>query len=136
MTRPIDADALHVLFDEKCVGECESCTYYEDCKGHRYCGLIDLAPTIPLPDFKEGYKQAIRDGKTNYSRPQEWIPVNERLPEIGQVVIVTDDRGKVFEYKLDQSNMDKYTSGKWRFLDHKIIAWQPLPEPYKKEAKE
>ena len=36
--------------------------------------LIDNAPTVPLPDFKEGYKQAILDGKTNFSRPQgEWI---------------------------------------------------------------
>lgn len=35
---------------------------------------IDNAPTIPLSDFKDGYKQAILDGKTNYSRPQgEWI---------------------------------------------------------------
>ena len=34
---------------------------------------IDNAPTLPLPDFKEGYKQAIKDGKTNFSRPQgEW----------------------------------------------------------------
>lgn len=46
MSRLIDAEALHTLFDEKCVGECEACTYYEDCKGHRYCGLIDLAPTV------------------------------------------------------------------------------------------
>lgn len=35
---------------------------------------IANAPTVPLPDFKEGYKQAIRDGKTNFSRPQgEWV---------------------------------------------------------------
>lgn len=35
---------------------------------------IDNAPTVPLPDFKEGYKQAIIDGKTNFSRPQgEWL---------------------------------------------------------------
>lgn len=35
---------------------------------------INNAPTVPLPDFKEGYKQAIIDGKTNYSRPQgKWI---------------------------------------------------------------
>ena len=32
--------------------------------------IIDNAPTVPLPDFKEGYKQAILDGKTNFSRPQ------------------------------------------------------------------
>lgn len=36
--------------------------------------IIDNAPTVPLPDFKEGYKQAIIDGKTNFSRPQgEWL---------------------------------------------------------------
>lgn len=34
---------------------------------------IDNAPTVPLPDFIEGYKQAILDGKTNYARPTgEW----------------------------------------------------------------
>jgi len=32
--------------------------------------LIDNAPTVPMPDFKDGYKQAIIDGKTNFSRPQ------------------------------------------------------------------
>ena len=40
--------------------------------------LIDNAPTVSLPDFKEGYKQAILDGKTNFSRPQgEWIKTQE-----------------------------------------------------------
>ena len=40
--------------------------------------LIDDAPTVPLPDFKEGYKQAIRDGKTNFSRPTgEWIDTGD-----------------------------------------------------------
>lgn len=35
---------------------------------------INNAPTVPLPDFKDGYKQAIIDGKTNYSRPQgKWM---------------------------------------------------------------
>ncbi len=39
---------------------------------------IDNAPTVPLPDFKEGYKQAIIDGKTNFSRPHgEWIKTPE-----------------------------------------------------------
>lgn len=28
--------------------------------------FIDNAPTIPQPDFKDGYKQAIIDGKTNF----------------------------------------------------------------------
>lgn len=32
--------------------------------------VVDNAPTVPLPDFKDGYKQAILDGKTQYQRPQ------------------------------------------------------------------
>lgn len=44
----------------------------DDC--YEQLDLIDNAPTVPLPDFKAGYKQAIIDGKANYSRPQgEWI---------------------------------------------------------------
>lgn len=62
----------------------------------------------------------------------KWIPVTERLPDVGQVVIVTDDRGKVFEYVLNPLNVDKYTTDKWRFLGRNIIAWMPLPEPYKR----
>lgn len=42
--------------------------------------IIDNAPTVPLPDFKDGYKQAIIDGKTNFQRPKgEWIERTERI---------------------------------------------------------
>lgn len=45
---------------------------------------IDNAPTISLPDFKDGYKQAIIDGKTNFSRPQgewgKWVISEIRCP--------------------------------------------------------
>ena len=49
--------------------------------------FIDNAPTIPLPDFKEGYKQAIIDGKTNYSRPH-WIKIFENPYTNGYVCSV------------------------------------------------
>lgn len=46
--------------------------------GKKVLNIIDNAPTVPLPDFKEGYKQAIIDGKTNFSRPQgEWARHDE-----------------------------------------------------------
>lgn len=79
MTRLIDADALQDKMHDECCGECESCKKYIWNGERSLCGLIEEAPTVPLPDFKEGYKQAIRDGKTNYSRPQgEWIEKVER----------------------------------------------------------
>ena len=52
-----------------------------------------------------------------------WIPVSERLPEEHGEYLVTDKYGRV-------------TSGLWignakRWKD--VIAWMPLPEPYKAE---
>ena len=77
--RPIDADELkRVLIIEYELRE----GYF----GEIVLNAIDNTPTIPLPDFKEGYKQAIIDGKTNFSRPQgEWK--NTRPPEMSDNIV-------------------------------------------------
>ena len=71
--RLIDADALKKEINKIIDEEIEIDEKWA--KGLKYSlKLIDNAPTVPLPDFKEGYKQAIIDGKTNFSRPKgEWI---------------------------------------------------------------
>ena len=70
----ISRDALKKALKSNCKPElchdynsawCEAC-----CPHNEFEDLIDEAPTVPLPDFKEGYKQAIFDGKTNFSRPE------------------------------------------------------------------
>lgn len=63
--RLIDADALKEEFD---------IAFFNDEDDYKKAlRIIDNAPTVPLPDFKDGYKQAIIDGKTNFQRPQgEW----------------------------------------------------------------
>ena len=62
----ISREALKNDFD--CVGFND----YDDY--NRALRIIDNAATVPLPDFKDGYRQAINDGKTNFSRPTgEWI---------------------------------------------------------------
>lgn len=67
--RLIDADAFTEEVDSW------GCNDYDK---YDFLEAIDNAPTVPLHDFKEGYKQAIIDGKTNYSRPQgEWIDHSE-----------------------------------------------------------
>lgn len=55
-----------------------------------------------------------------------WIPVGERLPEDGKEVLCTD--GKyiyLVEYDADLDVAFGEADG--------IIAWQPLPKPYKEE---
>ena len=81
-------------------------------------------------------------------RPQgEWIPVDERLPEEFQECLVIDAEGEygIGYYREDAKAWD---SPNWGWLEradkvdnreafvqpcgiHKVIAWMPLPAPYK-----
>ena len=58
----------------------------------------------------------------------EWIPVSERLPEKNtKVYLACCDDGYVTSIMYD--------SGKWLINDTNIIAWMPLPEPYKADMR-
>lgn len=75
MTRLIDAESLWKAISNVGFPALNRNGYID-----RQCvyELIKKAPTVPLPDFKEGYKQAIIDGKTNFSRPKgKWIKTND-----------------------------------------------------------
>lgn len=59
-----------------------------------------------------------------------WIPVSERLPEIGQKVLASTQRTmftQVFKGVYSEPNV-----WHWEHNTIKVItAWMPLPEPYK-----
>lgn len=59
---------------------------------------------------------------------QEWIPVTEKLPEVGVRVIVCRDEGKV------EQGIFLGASGFWKVFGantKKVTHWQHLPEPPK-----
>lgn len=67
-----------------------------------------------------------------------WIPVSERLPEEETDVLICNRNGDIAlsrgSYSTEVENdFIWYTSG-WRF--GKVIAWMPLPKPYKAESEE
>ena len=74
-------------------------------------------------------------------RPQgKWIPVDERLPEERGMYLVTekefaiDDRNHRGKFKVKTEQVE-FHDGKWnRAKFYEVVAWQPLPEPYKKEG--
>lgn len=68
-------------------------------------------------------------GLLNASPKNEWIPVSEKLPEVYGEYLITDLGGNV---RKDTYNdyFKKFNAGKY------VIAWQPLPEPYKKGGAE
>lgn len=68
----------------------------------------------------------------------KWIPVSERLPEEETDVLVCNANGDIEISSGSYSTEVKneyiwYTSG-WRF--GKVIAWMPLPKPYKAKSEE
>ena len=67
----------------------------------------------------------------------KWIPVSEGLPEEETDVLICNRNGDIAlsrgSYSTEVENdFIWYTSG-WRF--GKVIAWMPLPEPYKEVEK-
>ena len=67
-----------------------------------------------------------------------WIPVEERLPEVGKRVLATYRKNRG-EYDVAQDQLIKeFWCGKEEIswdsgLDSDIIVWRPLPEPYRPE---
>lgn len=54
----------------------------------------------------------------------EWIPVSEMLPEEGLYLVMCEDVGIQVKYY--------HSDGTWMSM-FDVIAWMPLPEPYKEE---
>lgn len=88
--------------------------------------MIDIGKDLQSA-FDDGYRQAMQD---------RWIPVSERLPEEGRY-LVTTVYGEVKESEFDLKKwwqIDNSTiSLEWEEEPIKVVAWQPLPEPWKGE---
>ncbi len=76
-----------------------------------------------------------------------WIPVDERLPEdeipVPKLVtaLVPDrktrwDNSETFSVIVDTDIYDPDYTGKWEYYKKNVIAWRPLPEPYRPERSE
>jgi hypothetical protein len=72
-------------------------------------------------------RRALNMGMAAIKREQRWIPVSERLPEKNGEYLITGRQGAV--------NKRRYHDGHW-YGNWSVLAWMPLPEPYKAESEE
>ena len=75
-------------------------------------------------------EEPITEDEAPEVKHRRWIPVNERLPKQGQEVICQCRARIIKVLKLDADG-DWYQDASHCYMRGFVIAWMPLPEPYK-----
>jgi len=123
----------------------------ESKKAHFKCSEYNCDDDCPLL-YDMGtvgeYNEAINMAIQALEQEPKWIPVSERLPEEGTYLVATErivgapridmksfakDLNKVdeFDFPKHKCGWYDYDSEYGYWEDTKVIAWMPLPEPYK-----
>ena len=98
---------------EECYKGCEECEAYNKEKHH-------------CPKFCKVIKETVKEIEENHN---DWIPCSERLPKYGEVVMCSCTNSGITISCITHKGVKPSKSV--RFGQHSVIAWQPLPEPFK-----
>lgn len=116
----------------ECFRKKTGCTPIEECNTDLCDGCTLLYAQGTVGQHLKDIETAIR---VLENQPR-WIPVSERLPEDNTLVLVTVKVGNR-EPKVRSGSyyMDGYfhidNGDCWNSRDKELLAWLPLPEPYK-----
>lgn len=95
--------------------------------------------------FEDGVRCAVNRLEQALEAQPMWIPVNERLPEDGRPVLIYAWNVHHVIARYDTFRTDDGYKKTWVTADawngnteigNEVIAWMPLPEPYKGESEE
>lgn len=114
--------------------------------------IVNRYKLVTARDFLEMIEQLQEDLEQD-EKENGWIPVSEKLPEDEREYLVTLEKvygtpeifmgiasylkfgndGYWNEKKYGYLEWDKYSDGHGGTTMYKVIAWKPLPKPYKED---
>jgi hypothetical protein len=119
--------AIHSAIEELKQKSCEDCISRQDLREPRFI--------IAENDYQKGWNDALDSVYENapgiQPKQNEWIPVNKRLPEKYTYTLWCSLGGNV--------QSDYFNGEFWEDAEkygYEVIAWMPLPQPYKAESEE
>lgn len=120
-------NTLEMCYKQGLTSECTGCTYREHNNVCMDALMEDALAVIKCLEEKQAT-----------SNESKWIPVTERLPELGKYVMVYGNRGGIYTAYLSRYWPDSdYIA--WHKLNSKNhhcepTHWMPLPEPPKGDS--
>ena len=103
---------------EECYKDCGKCEAYNKEKYH-------------CPKFCKAIKETVKEIEENHN---DWIPCSEKLPELRQDVLVTVKYTGfmgMHGYWIKTGHMEAENDWWGDCAGGEVIAWQPLPKPFK-----
>lgn len=94
---------------------------FEDGLSHAI-NILDLVPLVYIPSIN--IENIEEEPKT-----EEWIPCSERLPREYAQYLVYFETGECYVYWLEDSDWARGMAEK-----EGILAWMPLPKPYREDG--
>lgn len=88
--------------------------------------------TTVVNECKRSFRQMIEDQPT----VGEWIPVEERLPKWGERALTCDAKGNIHIMTELKIPGKPFGVGENHPRFFPVVAWMPLPEPYRPEGGE
>jgi len=80
--------------------------------------------------------KALEQEPSSSEKPNKWIPVRERLPEDKQAVLVWCPQYKNIYCAYLEKEQWWIFGAFVQIVPNEVIAWMPLPEPYRAESEE